>query len=207
MLKLFHSPQSRSSRFLWLLEELGQPYEIEYVTIRRGDGTGEADPKNPNPDGKVPTLLHDGRLVMESAAITLYLTDAFPGAGLGPAVGDPLRGDYLTWLAYYAAEVEPALIAKFTGRIDKDEREAKSYDQMVRRFLGALDKGPFMLGQEFTAADVLYGSVVQWGAQMLPSDPRFDAYLARLNQRPALKRSQAKDAPQDASQSAGEGVS
>lgn len=194
MIKLFHSPQTRSSRIIWLLEELGQPFEIEYVTIRRGDGSGASDPKNPNPDGRVPTLLHDGRLVMESAAICLYLTDAFPAAGLGPVPGDPLRGEYLTWLFYYAGEVEPALIAKYTGRVEKDEREATNYDRMVARFLGALAKGPYMLGEQFSAADVLYGSIVQWGSGMLPKDPLFDAYLERLNARPAMARSMQKDA-------------
>ena len=194
MLKLFHSPASRSSRFIWLLEELGEPYEIQYVTIQRGDGSGAPDPANPNPQGKVPTLLHDGRLIMESGAIALYLTDAFPAAGLGPKVGDALRGDYLTWLFYYAAEVEPALIAKFTGRVETDEREKKTYDQMVARFSGALEKTPYMVGDSFTAADVLFGSVVQWGAQMLPDLPVFKAYLERLMARPASQRAQAKDA-------------
>ena len=108
MLTLYHSPQTRSSRFIWLLEEIGEPYGIEYVTIQRGDGTGERDPKNPNPDGRVPTLVHDGVQVSESAAIALYLSDAFPAAQLGPAVGDPGRGNFLTWLYYYAGEVEPA---------------------------------------------------------------------------------------------------
>ena len=194
MLKLFHSPTSRSSRFIWLLEELGEPYEIQYVTIRRGDGSGQADPANPNPEGKVPTLLHDGRVVMESGAICLYLTDSFPKAGLGPLADNPRRADYLTWLFYYAAEVEPALIAKFTGRVDKDERERRSYDQMVARFAGALERGPYMLGDSFSAADVLYGSIVQWGAEMLPDRPVFKAYLERLSGRPAFQRAQARDA-------------
>jgi glutathione S-transferase len=194
MLTLYHSPQTRSSRFIWLLEEIGEPYQIEYVSIRRGDGSGETDPKNPNPDGRVPTLIHDGRMVMESAAICLYLTDAFPGAGLGPKVGEELRAAYLTSLFYYAGEVEPALIAKFTGRVDKDEREARSYEQVVKRFSSALERGPYILGTSFSAADVLYGSVVQWGMNMLPKLPVFDAYLERLSSRPALQRSQAKDA-------------
>jgi len=194
MLKLFHSPQTRSSRFIWLLEELGQPYEIEYVTIRRADGSGAADPKNPNPDGRVPTLAHDGRLVMESAAICLYLTDAFPQAKLGPVVGDAARGDYLTWLFYYAGEVEPLLVAKYTGRTDKDERDAGNYDKMVARFLGALGRGPYMLGETFSALDVLYGSIVQWGSGMLPADPLFDAYKERLAGRPAQDRANQKDA-------------
>jgi glutathione S-transferase len=194
MLKLYHSPQSRSSRIIWLLEELGEPYEIEYVSIRRGDGTGGPDPRNPHPEGKVPTLEHDGRLVSESAAICLYLTDAFPAAGLGPAAGDPARGDYLTWLFFYAGEVEPALINKWTGRTDSEEHARRGYEQMARRFEGALARGPYMLGERFSAADVLYGSVVQWGAQMLPKRDAFDAYLARLQDRPAMARAQARDA-------------
>ena len=73
MLTLFHSPQSRSTRFLWLLEELGAEYEVEYVTIPRMDGSGAPDPKNPHPEKKVPALLHDGHLVTESVAVALYL--------------------------------------------------------------------------------------------------------------------------------------
>jgi glutathione S-transferase len=194
MITLYHSPQTRSSRFIWLLEEIGEPYQVEYVTIRRGDGTGQADPRNPNPDGRVPTLVHDGRMVTESAAICLYLTDAFPGAGLGPKVGEDLRADYLTWLFYYSGELEPALVAKFTGRLEKDEREARSYDQALKRFAGALGRGPYMLGEAFSAADVLYGSVVQWGMNMLPKLDVFDAYLERLSARPAFQRAQPKDA-------------
>ena len=194
MLKLYHSPQTRSSRFIWLLEELGQPYQIEYVTIRRGDGSGAPDPKNPHPTGRVPALEHDGRLVHESAAIALYLTDAFPEAGLGPRVGDPGRADYLTWLFFYAGEVEPALINKWTGRVDSDDNARRGYEQMVERFEAALAKGPYVLGESFSAADVLYGSVVQWGAQMLPKQDVFDAYLARLTGRPAFERATARDA-------------
>jgi len=194
MLKLYHSPQSRSTRIIWLLEEVGQPYEIEYCTIRRGDGSGGPDPKNAHPEGKVPALAHDGHLVSESAAICLYLTDAFPAARLGPQVGDAGRAEFLTWLFFYSGEAEPALIAKFTGRVDSDEQARRSYDQVLRRFEGALSKGPYMLGDQFSAADVLFGSVVEWGSQMLPKRDAFDAYLARLQARPAHQRAQGRDA-------------
>lgn len=194
MLKLYHSPQSRSSRVIWLLEEIGEPYEIEYVTILRGDGTGGRDPKNPNPDGKVPTLEHDGQLIMESGAICLYLTDAFPKARLGPLPGDPRRAAYLFWLFYYAGEVEPAMIAKYTNRVDSDEREKRLYDQVVARFEKAVSDNPYVAGDAFTAADVLFGSLVEWGSGMLPKRDAFDAYLARLQSRPALQRSRGKDA-------------
>lgn len=194
MLTLYHSPQSRSSRFIWLLEELGQPYEIEYVTIRRGDGTGAADPKNPHPQGKVPALVHDGRVLWESGAIALYLTDAFPQTGLAPKVGDADRGDYLGWLFFYAAEVEPNMISRFTGAVDSQPHAARAYEQMIERFEGQLKRFPYILGETFSAADVLFGSAVQWGANMLPKSEVLDTYLARVSDRPANKAAQAKDA-------------
>ncbi len=195
MLTLYHSPRTRSSRFIWLLEEVGEPYEIEYVTIRRGDGSGESDPRNPHPDGKVPALVHDGALITESAAICLYLSDTFRAAGLGPAAGDPGRADYLTSLFFYAAEIEPALIGKYTGRVDSDEREARNYDMAIGRFEAALARGPYMLGDAFSAADVLYGSIVAWGAGMLPERDAFKAYLERLSARPAYQRAPAREDP------------
>jgi glutathione S-transferase len=100
MLTLHHAPQSRSSRIVWLLEELGAPYQLKITDIPRMDGSGAPDPTNPHPDKKVPALVDDGVLVTESIAIVQYLIDKFPAAGLGPAIGDPLRGPYLTWLAY-----------------------------------------------------------------------------------------------------------
>src|SRR5882757_4586709 len=109
MLKLFHAPQSRSSRIIWLLEELGANYEIEYVNIPRMDGSGASDPANPHPDKKVPVLVHGGTLITESVAVILYLTDLHSEAGIGPRIGDSTRGAYLTWLTYYAGVVEPVL--------------------------------------------------------------------------------------------------
>src|SRR5262249_58314846 len=107
MLTLHHAPQSRSSRILWLLEEVGATYQIALTNIPRPDGSGASDPKNPHPDKKVPALVDDGVLVTESAAIVLYLTDKFPAARVGPVAGDPLRGPYPSWLPDYARVVEP----------------------------------------------------------------------------------------------------
>src|SRR6185437_14989104 len=101
MITLFHAPRSRSSRFIFLLEELGVPYEIKPVSIRRGDGSGALDAANPHPHGKVPVIRDGETTVFESAAVALYLTDKFPQAGIGPAINDPKRGAYLSWLAYY----------------------------------------------------------------------------------------------------------
>src|SRR5204863_273345 len=118
MITLYHAPQTRSSRMIWLLEELGVPYEIRPVSIFRpmtGEGSGDA--ANPHPDKKVPAIDHDGVVVAESLAIVLYLLDAFPEAGLAPVQGDPRRGDYLTWTAWYVAELEPALFAGLAGEL------------------------------------------------------------------------------------------
>ena len=193
MLTLYHAPNSRSSRFLWLLEEMDTPYEIVKVDIRRRDGSGGRDPRNPHPDKKVPALVHDGALVTESAAICLYLSDAFPAAGVGPRLGDPLRASYVTWLAYYAGVIEPAVIAKAAGRTDTDANEAEAYEQMSQRLRSALEHHPFVLGEKFSAADVLVASVFQWARTMMPAGAYFDDYVARLAQRPALQRALAKD--------------
>src|SRR5271170_2570042 len=103
MLTLFHAPRSRSTRFIFLLEEIGVPYQIKVVNIRRSDGSGAVDPDNPHPLGKVPALIHDDVTVFESPAITLYLTDTFPAAGLGPQAADRGRGAYLSLLSYYGS--------------------------------------------------------------------------------------------------------
>jgi glutathione S-transferase len=193
MITLYHAPQSRSSRIVWLLEESGEPYKLEIVTIPRRDGSGAPDAKNPNPDKKVPTLVHDGNLVMESAAICLYLSDLFPKAKLGPQVGDPDRGAYVTWLAWYAATLEPTLIAKLAGRTETDPEEQKAYDQMAARLRNALTQGPYLLKSGFSTADILVASAFQFARPMMPAGEVFDAYVKRLEQRPAFARASAKE--------------
>jgi glutathione S-transferase len=193
MITLYHAPQSRSSRIVWLLEEIGEPYKLEIVTIPRRDGSGAPDPKNPNPDKKVPTLVHDGSLVVESAAICLYLSDLFPKAKVGPQIGDPDRGAYVSWLAWYAASLEPTLIAKFSGRTETDPEEQKAYDQMAARLRTALTQGPYLLRSGFSSADILVASAFQWARHMMPPGEVFDAYVKRLEQRPAFARAAAKD--------------
>lgn len=200
MLTLFHSPQSRSTRFLWLLEEVGAPYQVRYVDIPRRDGSGAPDPANLHPDKKVPALEHKGALIFESAAIALYLTDAFPEAGVGAPVGDPLRGAYLTWLFYYAGVVEPTMVVRYTGGPAWAETAGGwgRPETMNRLILEALERGPYLLGERFTAADVLIGSLGQWARDMLPPGGTIDAWIARLNARPALARGFARDANPEA---------
>ena len=192
MLTLYHSPQSRSTRFLWLLEELQVPYEVTYVTIKRADGTGGPDEANPHPHKQVPSLVHDGVLITESAAIALYLTDTFPAAGIGPVIGDRLRGAYLTWLAYYAGVLEPAVNVKFRGNATPADQ--KTYDDLEARWRGQLDAGPYLLGESFSAADILFGSLLQFFRTVMPEHTVYDDYVARLNARPALARATGKDA-------------
>ena len=193
MLTLFHAPQSRSSRLVWLIEELGADCRIEYCAIRRADGSGGPDPKNPHPDGKVPALLHDGALITESAAVALYLTGLHPEAGLGFPQNSPQRGPLLTWICWAAGEMEPAIWGKITGAVETAPQARARYEAAVTRILEALWVGPYLMGDQFTVADVMIGASLGWGRQYLPDSPLLDDYMARLAERPASRRAMARD--------------
>ena len=194
MITLYHAPRSRSSRMLWLLEELEVPYEIRPVSIFRPmTGEGAGDPANPHPDKRVPALLHDGALVAESVAIVLYLAEAFPEARLAPAAGDPRRGDYLTWIAWYAAELEPAMFAAMAGALDGPPRKRRDYEAVVRRLEAALAKGPYVMGERFLAPDFLISSALAFGRASFPESAILDAYVERCRTRPAAIRGLALD--------------
>lgn len=194
MLTLFHAPWSRSGRIVWLMEEIGAAYDIEYVDIIRAQtGTGHRDKANLHPDGKVPALLHDGALVTESAAIALYLTDLFPGAELGAPVGSPERAAYVTWLAWTAGEMEPAYWSKISGQTDTDVAAQTRYDQVNARILNALEHGPYLMGHRFTAVDVMVGSAMAWGREFGPRSELMDRWLERIGERAANKAATAKD--------------
>lgn len=196
MLTLYHAPMSRSSRIVWLLEEVGAPYEIAYVDIPRMDGSGAPDPANPHPDKKVPALDDDGELITESAAIAIHLADRFPEAGLLPRPGEPGRGTALGWIVYYVAVIEPVVGFRFMGLehegLRRNFRGPEEYHRRVRDALAAHD---WIAGPRFTAADPFIGSLGQWMRDALPREPAVDAYLARCAERPALVAAQAKDAP------------
>jgi glutathione S-transferase len=194
VITLYHAPQSRSSRMIWLLEELRVPYTIHRVSIFRPmTGEGEPDPANPHPDKRVPAINHDGMLVAESVAIVLYLTDAFPEAQLGPVVGDTQRGAYLTWLAWYAAELEPVLFAGLARELEASPGKQRSYKVVMRRLGTALAHGPFVMGERFSGADFLISSAIAFGRQVFPDDPALDAYIDRCRSRPAAVRGLALD--------------
>jgi glutathione S-transferase len=194
MITLFHAPKSRSSRILWLLEELGASYEIRPVSIFRPmTGEGIADPDNPHPDKRVPAILHNRSLVTESVAIVLYLADAFPDAGLAPLPGDWRRGACLTWMAWYAAEMEPAMFAGMSGELAGSPNKQRGYDAVLSRLRSALARGPYVMGDQFTGADILIGSALGFGRHAFPVDDLLDAYLARCRARPAALRGLALD--------------
>lgn len=197
MLTLYHAPRSRSSRIIWLLEELETPYTIEIVPIVRGDGTGSPAPDSylkVHPLRKVPAIKLNDEIVFESAAICLYLTDAFRKKELGPVPGSNDRAEYLRWLFLYAGALEPAATARFQGW-DKDKPTGfGSFEDIEAIIARQLESTPYMLGDYFSAADILYGSAVQFfKGNLFPARKCYDEYLARLSARPAFVRAQAKD--------------
>ena len=193
MLTLFHAPESRSGRILWLLEEMGVEYDLQLCTITRMDGFDRRDPANPHQDGKVPALMHGDVLVTESLAIALYLTDLLPEAKLGYAAIEPERGAYLTWLAWTAGELEPSLWAAMSGATNAEGPAKTRYDQAMARLIGALEKGPYLMGDRFTAVDVMAGGALAWARKFAPPSELIDAYVARLSARGANEAACEKD--------------
>ncbi len=191
MLTFYHAPETRSGRTMWLLEETGLDYETRYVSIQHMDGRGARDAANVHPDGKVPAIVHDGALLAESYAIAIYVTDLAPQAKLGAPVGSPERGPFLTWLAWAATEFEPVIFARLYG----DGGDPKAYDAVVRRLETALANGPYLMGDRFTAVDVMIGSTLAWARHALPESDALDSYLVRIADRPAHASACAKDAP------------
>lgn len=193
----YHAPNTRSMSIRWLFEELGNPpHEIKPLNLSKGDHKTPAYMAI-NPMGKVPTLTHGGTVITEAAAIAMYLADLFPDAGLAPKFSDTARGTYLRWIVFNQAAVEPAV----TDLALKREPGSPgmmgygTYDATIDALTGALAKGPYILGETFSAADVIVGSGVRWMLlfKLLPERREFTSYAERLNQRPALQRAIAKD--------------
>ena len=195
MITLFHRARTRSTRFIFLLEELGAPYELKLVTTRTRDG-GAIDPANPHPHGKVPAISDDGEVVFESPAIALYLTDKYPRNKLGPLAGEAARGAYLSWLSYYTGVLEPAFMSKFMNtEVPRGTAGWVPVEVAVAAVLKQLGAGPYMLGESFSAADVLYGTTFAMFAQspMLPKSAAIDSYVQRVVSRPAFQAAQQRD--------------
>ncbi len=197
MLTLIHAPQSRSSRIIWLLEELGAEYEVRYVSIRRRDGSGGPDDNNPHPHKQVPALLHNGALVTESTAVVQYLTELYPKSELARPPGHPERGAYLSWLAYYAGVIEPSGSAFLSGVAAGHPPLLKIYEDMCLHVVETLTKQPFLLGKKVSAVDLLLVSALTWMRKLLPDSSVVDQYVQSMTARPALARARAVDSKPD----------
>jgi glutathione S-transferase len=194
---LFHAPQSRSGGALVLLEELGADYELHVLDLKKGEQRQPAYLAI-NPMGKVPAIRHEGALVTEQGAVYAYLADLYPEAGITPAIGDALRGPYLRWLFYYGSSFEPALIDRSLKREPAPPSTSPygDYETMLKTLTDQLATGPYLLGERFTAADVLWGTALRWTTmfKLVPETPTITAYVALVTSRPAVARAAAIDA-------------
>jgi glutathione S-transferase len=196
-LTLYHAAPSRSSIVRWMLEEIGEPYELKLLRLSEGDQQ-KPDYLAINPMGKVPALQHGDVVITESAAICTYLADAFPKAGLSVPIGDPRRGIYLKWLFFGPGCLEPAVIDRAAPRKEEPRRAMLGYgdfDTVMNVLAKAVEKGPWLMGEQFTAADVIIGANIRWGMifKLLPERKEFLDYAARIAARPAAQRAEAKD--------------
>ena len=198
-LTLYHGSPSRSSIVLWMLEEVGEPYDIHLLSFEKGENRAP-DYLAVNPMGKVPALRHGDTVITEVAAICTYLADEFPNAKFNVPVGTPQRGVYLKWLFFGPGCLEAAVVDRAAPRKEEPRRAMLGYgdfDTTMNVVAAAVAKGPYLMGEQFTAADVVIGSNIRWGMmfKMIPERPEFTAYAARLAARPAAQRADAKDKP------------
>ena len=187
----YASPMSRGRIVHWMLEEVGAPYRYEVVNLET------RDQKKPeylalNPMGKVPTIVHRGTVVTECGAICAYLADAFPAARLAPPIDSPARGTYYRWLFFGGCSFEPAIIDRMLSRpaARPGALSYGCYEDAVETLAKALEPGPYILGRDFSAADVYIESQIAFAMMTKSLEPRpvFEEYTSRLQQRPAYKR-------------------
>ena len=202
---LYHCPHSRSTSVITLLEELKAPYQLHVMNMKKGENR-EAAYLSVNPMGKVPAIRHDDAIVTEQVAIYPYLADLFPEAKLAPPIGDPQRGPYLRWMAFYGSCFEPALVDRWLKREVEDKKTTGygNFDDVFNTLVGQLSKGPYMLGEQFTALDVLWGGALGWmtAFDLLPKRQEITDYVARVQGRPAAVEVQRRDDEMAAAQAA-----
>ena len=196
-LRLYHAAPSRSSITRWMLEEIGEPYDIHLLSLSKGDNRSP-EYLAVNPMGKVPALKHGDTVIIEGAAICAYLADEFPRAKLNVPIGTPRRGAYLKWLFFGPSCIEAAMIDRASPRKEEPRRAMLGYgdfDTVMDVTAKAVATGPYLMGEQFTAADVVIGSTLRWGMmfKLLPERPEFTGYVSRFAARPALQRAEAKD--------------
>jgi glutathione S-transferase len=201
MLTLIHAANTRSTRILQLIDEMKiwDRIDIRLVDVTRRDGSGQPSGDNPHPEGKVPALIHDGTVITESAAILLYLTALFPDARLAPKPGDSRRGTYLTWLFWYQGVMEPVMMAASMGLSHPGlTRNFRGLPEINARLHAALEHGPWLCGDSYSAADLICGSAFAFFPQFLPDDALIKDWAARCLARPSLARAKEYDAAQAA---------
>jgi glutathione S-transferase len=196
-LTLYHASPSRSATVLWMLEEARAPYDVHMLNLAAGDQL-KPDYLAINPLSKVPALKHGDAIITEVAAICAYLADAFPQARLSIPIGDPRRGVYLKWMFFGPSVLEPAITERAFPRKEPPRPGAigwRDLDTVADVINAALTPGPWLMGEQFTAADVVIGSGVRWGTmfKLVPDRPQFGPYSERIAERAALTRSEAKD--------------
>ncbi|MEO1019074.1 MAG: glutathione S-transferase family protein [Pseudomonadota bacterium] len=191
-MKLYWAPNTRSQQALWALEEAGCDYECEFVDVMQGHGQ-HAEYRAINPMGKVPTLEDAGVTITESAAIAAYLADRSPDKGLAPSTDDPARGRYYRWLFFSPACIEPALTQKAADlKVSPGTAGWGSYERVVETLANELGKDDFLMGKQFTMADLLIASGLRFGMffKMIEPRPVFETYVQRCTGRPAFARAQ-----------------
>jgi glutathione S-transferase len=193
----FHAPQTRSGGTRILMEELNADYDLHVLNLKKGD-TRSAAYLAVNPMGKVPAIKHGDAVITEQGAIFIYMADLYSDAGITPAIGDPLRGPYLRWLVYYGSSFEPAVVDKALKRDPAPSSTSPygDFDTMLKTLTDQLAKGTYLLGEKFTAADVLWASALSWTVmfKLVPESPVIRAYIDRAYARPAFKRAMTADA-------------
>lgn len=195
-MKLYWAERTRAARTMWLLEEIGAAYERMRIDLY--DDASRSDPgfRAASPMGKVPALIDGETALCDSAAIGLYLADRYPDAGLAPVMDDPLRGPYLYWMVFTPGVLEPAFMEKMSGaEPNKHSHGWGDFESMVATLEGTLARGPWLLGERFSAADTLVGSSLHFLSQLnvLPESEALKAYVERCVDRPAYQRTLAAD--------------
>jgi len=197
MITFYHSPNSRSTSVLALLHALGALDQVEIcrVSIPRVDGSGQRDPANAHPEGKVPYLVMGEDWLRERGAIFTWLCETFPAAGLAPQPGAPGRGQFLSWMAYYQGVVEPVLVTKVLGIEDARFRaNFRGPEEIAAALTAALEKGPWLLGATYSAADLLLASPFLWLPAFTPDVPAIRDWVARCGEHPSVLWAQSQDA-------------
>jgi glutathione S-transferase len=194
---LYHCPRTRSSGVLTLLEELGADYELHVMNMKKGEQR-QAAYLAINPMGKVPAITHDGAVVTEQGAIYQYLGDLYAHQGLAPQMGHALRGPYLRWLFFYGSSFEPALVDIAEKRTPAGVGMNPYGDvaTMLKTLDDQLAQGPYILGEMFTTADILWASSLTWATAfgLIQPTETMKAYMQRVTSRPSFAKAQAKDA-------------